>query len=79
MKKKIIQCALGSLVCVSSIFAGTFSGDASHFNSPIKLAYDFSALLDMEALVIVQNEVGALSEIAAVELPHTAELQGAYR
>lgn len=78
MKKRFFQIALGSLFSASSMVAGAFSGSANDFDSPITLAYDFSES-SVEDLVIAQNEITSLEEIATVEQPHTAEVQSAHR
>lgn len=68
MRKQILKLFLISSFSPSAFLLWGFNCKSTDFDSPIKLAYDFSPP-DLEALVMAENENNALNEIAAIDLP----------
>lgn len=68
MQKHLFKLSFYGFFCTSSALFGAFCGCSDDFHSPIKLAYDFTEIPELEALVIAENEKNALNEIAAADI-----------
>lgn len=65
--KHLLKLSFCGFFSTSTLLFGAFCGSYEGFDSPIKLAYDFSEIPELDALVIAENSGNSLNEIAIAD------------